>query len=139
MACASKYAFRFAPFTLAIAILICNCGCSDGDRANVTGRVVRTDGAPLVGATVIARSDETGKSVTGVTDANGSFQLGGAEPGDGVLPGEYGVIVMEYRGRPDNMKPPSIADKYADPASSGLMFSVQSGEDKVFDIAVDPS
>jgi hypothetical protein len=138
MPCASDFVVRFT-WLVPAALVVCSYGCSGANRANVTGKVVRADGVPLVGATVVARSDETGKSARGITNANGSYELSTVEPGDGVVPGEYSVMVIENRGRPDNMKPPTISDKFADPSRSGLTFSVQAGEDKVFDITVDRS
>ena len=127
---------RFKAVGLAVlAALLCGCG-GDG-RAAVTGRVVRADGSPLAGARVVARSDTTGKSASDSTNAEGRFELGGETPGDGVLPGDYAVIVIEDRGQTDGMRPASIAGKYADPAQSGLAFSVAPGETKTFDITVE--
>jgi hypothetical protein len=118
-----------------LAALLSGCG-GDG-RVEVSGRVVRADGSPLSGARVIARSEATGKSASDSTNAEGQYKLGGEIPGDGVLPGEYAVIVIEDRGQTDGMRPASIAAKYADPAQSGLAFSVAPGESKTFDITVD--
>ena len=112
-------------------------GCGGDGRAAVSGRVVRADGSPLAGARVIARSDATGKSANDATDADGQYELGGETPGDGVPPGDYAVIVIEDRGQTDGMRPATIAGKYADPAQSGLAFSVAPGEIKTFDITVD--
>ena len=111
-------------------------GCGD-ERAQVTGRVVRSDGEPVMEARVIARSDN-GKSAVGVTKEDGQFELSSAEPGRGIEPGDYSVIIVEDRGRTDNMRPATISAMYADPSLSGLTLSVQAGESKEFDITVDP-
>ncbi len=113
------------------------CGCGGDGRAAVSGRVVRADGDPLSGARVVARSDATGKSASDTTDAEGRFELGGETPGDGVPPGDYAVIIIEDRGQTDGMRPASIAGRYADPAQSGLAFTVAPGESKTFDITVE--
>jgi hypothetical protein len=47
------------------------------------------------------------------------------------------VIIVEDRGRTDNMRRPSISAKYADPVQSGLTFTVEPGDEKVFDVTVD--
>jgi len=111
-------------------------GCGD-DRAHVTGKVARADGSPLSKARVIARSD-SGKSASDVTDQEGRFRLSASEPDGGMEPGTYAVIIVEDRGRTDNMRAASISAKYADPAQSGLNFSVAAGEEKTFDITLDP-
>jgi hypothetical protein len=125
-----------AAFVVAATILLAGCGGSDHGR--VTGRVVQAKGAPLAGANVIARSDETGKTSHGTTDADGNYELSTTEPGDGTPPGTYKVVITEVRGDPDAIQPPTIADKYSDPAQSGLTFTIAAGEDKTFDVTVDP-
>jgi hypothetical protein len=79
-----------------------------------------------------------GKSGVGITDKDGHYTLNGKEPGSGVEAGEYTAIIMEDRGQTDSMRPPTIAARYADPAQSGLSFTLQPGEKKVVDITVDP-
>jgi hypothetical protein len=106
--------------------------------AKVAGTVLRQDGTPLVGARVIARSEETGKSANGQTDADGHFELGKEIAGEGIAPGNYYVIVLEERGDEINPRPATIAAKYSKPATSGLKFGVQAGEKKTFDMKLDP-
>ncbi len=115
--------------------LLAGCG---GDLAFVAGRASRPDGKPVVGANVIARSEVSGKSVSGVTDSDGHYSLALPESGAGVPPGEYKVAVVENRGMSDNMRPATISAKYSNPDQSGLSFTVVAGDDKVFDIVVDP-
>lgn len=113
-------------------------GCGGGDRAEVSGKVTRANGSPLVGARVIARSDATGKSANGITDNDGRYVLSMVDPGDGVPAGDYKASIIEYRGRGDNMRPASISVKYGNPDESGLTFAISGGEEKVFDVVVDP-
>lgn len=122
----------------AFGALLLAIGCGSADRAEVSGKVTRADGSPLVGARVIARADATGKSANGLTDSDGSYVLSMIEPGDGVPAGEYKASIIEYRGSGDNMRPASISSKYANPDESGLAFAVSGGEEKVFDVVVDP-
>jgi len=117
-----------------VLLVVLGCG---SDRAEVSGRVTRADGSPLVGARVIARSDATGKSANGVTNGDGRYVLSTVEPGDGVPAGDYKASVIEFRGTGDNMRPASIPTKYGNPDESGLTFAVAGGEEKVFDVVVD--
>ena len=123
---------------LSFGALLLALGCGGGDRGEVSGRVTRPDGSPLVGARVIARVDATGKSANGLTDSNGSYVLSMVEPGDGVPAGDYKASIIEYRGMGDNMRPASISLKYGNPDESGLTFAISGGEEKVFDVVVDP-
>ena len=119
-------------------VLLFALGCGGGNRAEVSGKVIRADGSPLVGARVIARSDATGKSASGLTDNDGHYVLSTVEPGDGVPAGDYKASIIEYRGTGDNMRPASISLKYGNPDDSGLAFEISGGEEKVFDVVVDP-
>lgn len=127
---------RYLVIALAIGMLSA-IGCN-GDVAHVSGRVSRSDDAPLVGARVVARSDATGRSVEGLTDADGSYALTTVEIPNGMPAGEYKVTILESRGRADSMRPATIASKYGNGDQSGLAFAVTEGEKKVFDIVVDP-
>jgi hypothetical protein len=121
----------------AFGVLLFALGCGGGDRAEVSGKVTRADGSPLVGARVIARSDATGKSASGITDDDGNYVLSTVEPGDGVPAGDYKASIIEFRGTGDNMRPASISLKYGNPDESGLAFAISGGEEKVFDVVVD--
>ena len=123
---------------LLIAVAVGVIGCGETDRGRVTGTLQRADGQPLVGARVIARSADGAVSASGHTDSAGRFQLGMAEHGDGVPPGEYELTIVEDRGDRDHRKPPTIASKYRDPATSDLRVTVESGEEAVIEAKLDP-
>jgi Carboxypeptidase regulatory-like domain len=128
-------AYRF--IAILVPLLLLTIGCGKTTVAKVSGTVSRKDGSHLVGARVIARSDETGKSANGLTNAQGEYELGTLEVGDGVAPGDYYVIVLEERGDEINPRPATIAAKYSKAATSGFKFSVQAGEKKTFDMTLD--
>jgi hypothetical protein len=111
-------------------------GCGGSSTGTVHGTVLHSDGSPLVGARVIARS-AAGETAYGTTDANGRFELGAAS-GDGVPPGDYDVIVLEDRGDPDSRQSLTVAAKYRDPEKSGLAVSVQPGESQPLNLTLDP-
>lgn len=138
---------RFSPRPMWSATVVVLCaagllvavGCGkSSDRLDVDGRVTRKDGSPLVGATVMFRSSESGKYATGVTDKDGRYELGTSRPGEGIPPGDYRVTVMENRGDEDHPSPPTVAQKYSLPGRSGLTFAVEPGGERTFDIVLDP-
>jgi hypothetical protein len=115
-----------------------SAGCGGSDRATVTGKLMRQDGSALAGARVIATSSESGKSAYGATDEQGRFELGVAEQGDGIPPGDYQVVIVEDRGDPDNRRMASIAAKYQGAATSGLRLIVAAGEKAELNATLDP-
>lgn len=129
---------EFLFITVAILSFPLAIGCGKSDVGKVSGTISRKDGTPVVGARVIGRSDETGKSANGQTNAEGHYEFGILSVGDGIAPGSYNVMVVEDRGDEINPRPATIASKYSKLATSGLKFSVQAGEKKIFDITLDP-
>jgi hypothetical protein len=125
---------------LAVAVLAASAaGCGATDRATVSGQVKESDGTPVAGALVVARCDETGASGSGETGSDGSYQLGGSQPGDGIAPGNYSVTVLsERKGLQDGGggSAAKVPAKYGSHATSGLSFSVAAGDAKQFDITL---
>ena len=121
----------------AVLLLVAIGGCGGSDHASVSGTVLRHDDSPVAGAYVIARSAETGAAARGMTDDAGHFELGTTEQGDGVPPGDYYVIIVEER-QLDDTRPPTIPSKYSSSTGSGLQLSVAAGEQKEFDVKLDP-
>jgi hypothetical protein len=123
--------------TLAFVVVLLVTGCQRSDKVRVTGRVLLHNGTPLKGASIIARSDETGKWAKGTTDADGRYELGTGSAGDGIPPGDYHVIIMEDLG--DSARnTPTIPAKYVNQATSKLQLTV-TNKSVVFDIKLDPS
>lgn len=123
--------------SLMIALMLC-VGCGDSFRTSVGGRITRADGSPLVGATVTARSEATGKWARGVTDADGAFELGGATAEDGVEPGDYYVTITEDRGDMGQL-PATIPARYAKSTASGIALTVAAGESQELNLQLDPT
>jgi hypothetical protein len=120
-----------------LALLLTLTGCGDPDTGQVHGTVLKTNGSPLAGARVVARSVATGRSVYGTTDSDGRFELGAAS-GEGVPAGDYDVIVLEDRGDADSRRQPTVAARYRDPAKSSLRLSVLPGEAQSINLTLDP-
>jgi hypothetical protein len=129
---------RFGASAIAATLM---AGCGGPDRAWVAGKLTGPDGAPVVGASVMARSDDTGASGSGETGSDGSYELGGSKPGDGVPPGNYSVRVVGQRKsvQSEGEGGAKVPAKYGTHDTSGLSFSVEAGETKQFDIQLDPS
>lgn len=123
---------------LAMACSLAAGGCGGTDNGRVSGRVVRKSGEALAGANIIARNNETGQSCYATTAADGRYELSGGESGTGVPAGDYSVVIVEKKASRDAISPPTIADRYSDPAKSGLSFTVAGGEEKSFDVTVEP-
>jgi hypothetical protein len=119
------------------AIVTLAAGCGGEPRGHVRGRVVRSDGTPVAAAVIMARAENTGKSASAETDADGRYALGVAQMGDGLPPGDYTLIVMEERMGLDGGGNRTIPARYRDYAQSGLTFTVADGETKTFDVKLE--
>ena len=123
---------------VAVFLLFAATGCGSTDRIEIGGRVTRKNGEPLAGARVSFRSEATGKTARGFTDADGRYVLGTAQVGEGIQPGEYLVTVSENRGDLENPRPITINPRYFSSTTSGLKFKVEPGGENTYDIVVDP-
>jgi hypothetical protein len=97
---------------LAASAGVAGCG-GQGKPVKVNG-VITLDGKPLPGATVtFLPAAEGGRSASGLTEANGSFNLTTFKPGDGALPGEYKITVQVLEGDKSNQSqdPTQMDDK----------------------------
>ena len=77
-----------------VAVLAGCVGCGKG-TADLKARLT-LDGKPLEGATVTLVGPS--RPAVGTTDAEGKVRFMTFEPGDGVLPGEYKVVVVKSPG-----------------------------------------
>jgi hypothetical protein len=84
----------FRSLLLGVALLA-SAGCGGSGTVSVKG-VVTLDGEPLPKATIsfMPLSSE-GRAAYGVSDAKGNFRLTTVSPDDGIMPGEYKVMVQE--------------------------------------------
>ena len=90
----------FLPMLLLVAI-----GC-DGTGVVKINAKVTLDGEPLPRATVnfFRAGEEKGRAAFGSTDEEGNVRLTTYEPHDGVLPGNYSVIVLKAPENPRTFK-----------------------------------
>ena len=118
--------------TLLLCIALGAVGCGTG-RHPVIGTATYADGKPVEGGTVIAEGTVDGKvvSLQANIEADGSFKLGGATPGDGALPGSYKAIIMPVALGDAELaagKTPSVAGKFTKFETSGIKFTVGEGK-----------
>ncbi len=142
--------YRFAPLVFSVSLLIF-AGCSSSDTAESLGATVSGsvtyNGSPVDGAMVTFRpASEGAQGAFARTDAEGKYELSSsAAATSGVVPGEYNVTVTKTEVGQSNVaseedpdynpyaagpsKPKSVLPKkYADAKTSGLEFTVTSGE-----------
>jgi hypothetical protein len=79
-----------AAISLLLAAALVGCG---GSRTSAVVGVVLLDGKPLEGAAIQFVPQGTGRDATGETDKNGEFTMSTYEPRDGVVPGDYKVVI----------------------------------------------
>jgi hypothetical protein len=89
-------------FTRAVSLVLVAAlaGCG-GSRTTPVEGVVLLDGKPLPNASVQFVPQGAGRDATGQTDASGAFSMSTSQPGDGVVPGEYKVVISPPLGTPD--------------------------------------
>lgn len=132
-------------------------GCGDG-MVKLNARVT-LDGKPLEGASVAlyGEGENRNRPAAGMTDANGMVTFTTFQPGDGVLPGEYKVVVIKSpksvdeemasydRNNPEDVKrmlaretggnvaftPSTLPRSYLNPQTSPLSVKVPPDEDVV--------
>lgn len=136
----ANYLVRAALTILAVSFLFMSIGCnldSRPKRAPVSGTVTYRN-QPVKGAVVNFVPVAGDNIATGLTDAQGKYQLGTFELTDGALVGQHKVSIVA-RGPERDPKPsemvgmmpgtkvpgdPIIPQKYFTPDTSGLTFEV---------------
>jgi hypothetical protein len=123
-------------------MLIAGCGSKSSlDTIPVRGEVVY-NGKPLTEGTVVylPASTSEGRQATGPIQSDGTFSLTTQSADDGVMKGEYQIVVYAYKPHPGEPKTREeheamikkggiergyiIPEKYTDPTKSGLSDTV---------------
>ena len=120
---------RFFSCVICLLLLIVLSGCGS-DHVAGTGTVKYDSGEPVPGGTVVFKTVQ--HQYQGEIAADGSFQLGGLKPGDGLPPETYKVAVLGF----DTDDRPLVAAKFTDAEKSGLSFEVKKGEKNHFEVVV---
>ena len=126
------------------------CGATEDElpQRTVVSGVVTFDGEPVEGATITFRPvEENGQTANGRTDEEGQFTMGTFEGTDGVVAGDYTVMISKIKSNapvevlpeddpnydpdPKPEPPPEniLPEKYSKAETSGLTVSVSNGEE----------
>jgi len=118
------FRFRFVLLVAwgGVALTLTGCGAK---YVPVEG-VVRLDGQPLDGATVVFTSEDGKKTFSGFTDAGGAFSLGGGEK-PGALPGTYKVTVTKKAALKGDENSGAGSDAYLKQRKGGLSEAEKAG------------
>lgn len=126
---------------LSLAAVAIVSGCGGGDTQWKSNRpatvpakgVVTYKDQPLAGAIVVIQPGEKdGIGASGLTDAEGKFELKAFPPDGGAVPGSYTATIVKMdasatgedaNGRPILQKS-LIPEKYGNPAQSGLKVDI---------------
>lgn len=116
--------------SVAAALLVGLAGCGGG-KYPVRGTVTLDDGSPLTKGLVVFERTDGGPAVTarGNVGADGRYELSTDQPGDGVPPGKYKVLVnpLDSSDVPDEQKKLPFDIRYTKFQTSGLECEVKAG------------
>ena len=123
--------FLLAPLVVAFG------GGAGGKNLPVTGTVKNADGADLQfeSGQVLFQPTGEGKAASGAVEPDGSFTMLTEQPGDGMAPGEYKVVLKIWKSYRDQSL--AVPEQYGDAATTPLTVTVN--EDNThFDLVVEP-
>jgi hypothetical protein len=91
---------RGVPLVTLLTVVLTGCG---GRGPTPVQGVVRLEGTPVAGATVLFMPDgqPRGRPASGFTQSDGTFQLTTYRPDDGALPGTYRVVIQKTEAAKD--------------------------------------
>lgn len=117
----------------ALGLVSATVGCGSGDTETTVTGTVLLNGTPLDSGRVLA-ADEDGETVSGAISQGGQFTLTRGDTAS-IPPGNYRVSVVAYENAGLSNNPEAelkllIPDRYTQPSTSKLSFSVSAGEAK---------
>jgi hypothetical protein len=136
-----QFCFAVPTYMLRMALLSClvfaaGCGGSS-DTIPVHGSVT-LDGKPLPGAVILYQPNDVGpnkpsRTAQGTIMTDGTYSMSSYQPNDGVLPGEYTVVIAnlpptvafdQFSKAPPTPAGPKIPAIYMDPSRTPLKATV---------------
>ena len=138
--------------SLALLVSLLGCSGSKGPATAKVSGVVKYNGAPVDGATIVFSPVAGGRPATAVSDSQGHYDLSTYGDKDGAVPGDYKVTVeksktegeapnltyeqineMQMRGEPipGQVTKNLLPEKYISPATTELTVNVKSGTNDV--------
>lgn len=124
-------------FCTVVLCLIAGCGSGGNELLPVTGTVKNADGSPVTGeiARVVFHPTGGQSPASATIEADGSFEAMTNQPGDGMAPGPYKVVLNVLKDYRANIV--GVPQKYADASSTPLTITVDEGNTH-FDLVVEP-
>jgi hypothetical protein len=147
--------------SVCLAVLVGLAGCASESRrdgpemVDVTGTIT-LDGEPVEGAHVRFSPETRGPAAFAVSDKRGRYELRTFDPGDGAIPGKYGISVtkevseggmefdsqaaMEAYVKEHGERPPArtttsvLPEKYSIKKTSGLTAEITVAKKNRFDL-----
>jgi hypothetical protein len=119
----------------ATCALLCGCG---GTYDSTVHGLVKLDGNPVPRGTVTFAPAGNGSTAYGLVQSDGSYQLHTGRE-EGLPPGQYTVTIAANEaptvagrdGGPPPTGKPITPEWYRNPTSSGLSFTVESGDNEI--------
>jgi hypothetical protein len=99
--------------TACLMLALCLAGCGGSQKTTPVSGAVLLDGKPLAGASVQFVPQGTGRQATGETDQNGQFAMSTFQPRDGMVAGEYKVVISPPMGTADTAQYASVEEAMA--------------------------
>jgi hypothetical protein len=127
-----KYIFPIVILCLLFSLSACTPNTKLKGLVSGQG-IVMYEGQPVEGATVSFSPSGEGRAAVGITDKAGKFVLMTLNPGDGLAPGEYKIIVTKIVDKvtPETKTSPSKSErtyflpvKYADLNTTDLKVTI---------------
>jgi len=119
-------------------VVVIGCGRSRPETIPVSGKVMLDGGAwPIKGMIIFTCSKPAtgfpGRPGRATFNTDGTFVVGTYEKDDGLMPGEYRVVVSCEEGAQDTESVPKsyVAARYQSPVNSGLTLTVPPGSDPI--------
>lgn len=126
-----------ASLALVLTQLI-GCGGSEPIPEPTTGRVVFDNGEPVRFGQIEYRSMDNGRRYASQLDGDGCFELLDFAGNEVIEPGEYEVIVYQFRFADFgiNMEASEIPRRYADFYTSDLRATIEPGQQRRLDVVL---
>jgi len=96
-----------------LMLALCLAGCGGSQKTTPVSGVVLLDGKPLAGASIKFEPQGKGRDATGETDQNGQFTMSTFQPRDGMVAGEYKVVISPPLGTADTTRHASAEEAMA--------------------------
>jgi hypothetical protein len=130
--------------TVLLTFVLVFVGCSNSGNVPAAGRVLFVDKSPVRTGKVELRSANSSMRAVGVIDAEGAFVLKTDDGNEGIPPGEYEAVVVQFIVAEDMSKSMhghggAVPRRYSDYYTSGLKLAVPATGSRELQLIVEPN